>query len=330
MKILPKISIAIPVLNEEKNIYGCLKSIFNKGYPNNRLEVFIVDAGCTDKTIRIAREFPVEVIENPEKDAQRGKMLALRRSKGEFYLYLDADVRLKGNYFFQKMLDPLLENKNIVASFSRYYSKKGDSWLTRFLTYDPLQRDPIYEFFTISPDKTIKAEKEGYFICEFRKNLIPPEGRLLYRVNILRNSYIYKRKKFMELDNLAILVSENKKYFAYVPDAGYYHDFIKDLRTLLKKRIRNIEKNYMYQEEGRYFIWFDLKDPKDVLKIFIWILYVHLFIPGLIRGLYKAIKFKDAVCLMEPVINLLETDVILFVFVKTFVSWKLGIRTHDF
>lgn len=330
MKIAPKISIAIPVLNESGNIIDCLESVYGQDYPKKKFEVFVVDAGCTDNTINLAKKYPVEIIQNPEKDAQRGKMLAFKRSTGEFYLYLDADVRLRGKDFFQKMLKPLLENKNIVASFSRYYSKESDSWLTRFLTYDPLQRDPIYEFFSVSPENTIKARKDGYFLCEFRKDLIPPEGRLLYRVDVLKKSYIFKRKKFMELDNLTILVSEGKKYFAYVPEAGYYHDFIKDLGTLLKKRVRNIEKNYVYQEEGRYFTWFDFKNPKDVFKILAWILYVHLFFPGLIRGAYKSIKFNDAICLLEPVINLIETDVILFAFAKTFVSWRLGTRTHDF
>lgn len=318
----PSISIAIPVLNEKRNIKDCLESIFKQNYPNKKFEVFIVDAGCTDGTLKIAKKYPVKIISNPEKDAQRGKKLALERATGNFYIYLDADVRLRGTDFFQKMLKPLLENENITASFSRYYSRKSDSWLTRFITYDPIQRDPIYEFFSVSPKKTIFSKEDGYFLCKFKKGLIPPEGRLLYRVDILKKSFIYKRKKFMELDNLVILVSEGKDEFAYVPSAGFYHNFLPDLKTLLKKRIRNIEKNYLFQEESRYFTWFNPNNSKDIGKIVIWILYANLFFPSLIKGIYKSIKFKDFVCLAEPVINLIETDVILFSFAKNYLVRK--------
>lgn len=319
----PKISISVPVLNEESNIEDCLKSVFNQKYPAKYLEVFIVDAGCEDDTLKIAKNFPVRIIDNPEKDAQRGKKLALERSTGEYYIYLDADIRLRGKYFFQKMLKPLLEDYKIVSSFSRYYSRKGDSWLTRFLSYDPTQRDPIYEFFSSSIGESIKEKRNGYFLCEFNENNITPEGRLLYRRDILKSSLIYKRKKFMDLDNLAILVSEGKTTFAYVPSAGFYHDFLPDFKTLLKKRIRNIEKNFMFQEEGRYFTWFSFNKPKDLIKIFIWIVYANLFFPSLVRGIYKSIKFKDTICLVEPFINLIETDVILFSFMKTYLKAKL-------
>ena len=312
----PLISIALPVLNEEANIVECLVSVFSQNYPQNKIEVFVVDAGSKDKTVELAKKFPVKIINNLEAHPERGKKLALERSTGEFFIYLDADVRLRGKNFFQKMLKPLLEDKKLVASFSRYYSKKSDSWLTRLMTHDPLQRDPIYEFFSVHPKQSIVSKKEGYYLCEFKKDLIPPEGRLLYRVDMLKKSEIYKRRRFMDLDNLAILVSEGRREFAYVPSAGFYHDFLPNMRTLIKKRTRNIEKNYLFQEDKRLFTWFDLNKPKDIFKICIWVLYANLFFPGLVRGIFRALKFRDAVCLTEPFVNFIETNMILFTFAK--------------
>ena len=51
-------------------------------------------------------------------------MLGLKKSKGDFYIYLDADIRLRGKNWFNKMIKPLLEDEKIVASVSCYYSKK--------------------------------------------------------------------------------------------------------------------------------------------------------------------------------------------------------------
>ncbi|KKQ75714.1 MAG: Glycosyl transferase [Candidatus Woesebacteria bacterium GW2011_GWB1_38_5b] len=310
----PKISIAIPTYNEEKNIKECLDSILRQKYPESKLEVFVVDGGSLDKTIEIAKVYPVTIIPNPEKDAQRGKMLALKKATGDYYIYLDGDSFLKGTNWFTKMLKPLLEDTSIIASFSRYYSRKSDHWLTRFLYYDPIGRDPIYEFFSPAIEKSFKQKRAGYYLCEFNKDLIPPEGRCLYRVSILKKSLIYKRHKFMELDNLAILVSEGKTRFAYVPSAGFYHNFILGFKSLIRKRFRNINKNYLHQEEGRYYTWFNLRSPRGLLKVLIWIVYANTLVFGFLRGIYKSIKYKDPVCLIEPVLNIIETDIIIFGF----------------
>src|SRR3989344_7068153 len=55
----PNISVIVPAYNEEKNIGDALKAIFSSNYPRNRMDVIVVDDGCTDNTVRIAKRFPV-------------------------------------------------------------------------------------------------------------------------------------------------------------------------------------------------------------------------------------------------------------------------------
>lgn len=316
----PLISIAIPALNEDKHIKSCLQSVFNQNYPKNKLEVFIVDAGSTDDTLKIVSRYPVKIIKNVEGDTHIGKMLGLKHSTGDFYVYLDADVRLRGKNWFTQMLVPLMDDQNIVAVASRYYSKKSDSWLTRFLTYDLTQRDPVYEFFSPSITKTIVERRKDYYLCRYINGKIPPTGRCLYRTKILKSSFIFKRKKFMELDVLAILVSEGHNLFGFVPQAGYYHNFMTGLKSLLKKRYRNISRNYLFQKEGRYYTWFNLQSLNGFLKVIAWIIYVHLFIPSLFRGIYKTVKHRDLVCMVEPFLNIFETYVIIYGFAFVYIS----------
>lgn len=316
----PKISIVIPTLNESQDIEDCLKSIFNQNYPSNKLEVFVIDGGSSDNTLSIAKKYPVKILFNKKKDAQIGKMLGLKKSTGELFIYIDADIRLRGNNWFTKMIKPILDDKKIVASVSCYYSRAGDSWLTRYITYDIKQRDPVYEFFSPSILDTIQEKKKGYFLCKYTKDRIPPSGRCMFRTKVLKNSFIYKRKKFMELDNLAILISEGHYFFGFVPEAGFYHNFVLGLGELLCKRYRNIKHNFLFQEEGRYYKWFDLHKTNDILKILLWLLYVHLFFPSLIRGIYKSLKYRDAICLVEPFINIFETYVIIYGFAFVYIS----------
>lgn len=53
----PTISIVITTRNEEKNIENCLQSIRAQSYPNDKIEIIVVDNNSTDKTKEIVRSF---------------------------------------------------------------------------------------------------------------------------------------------------------------------------------------------------------------------------------------------------------------------------------
>jgi len=68
-----KISVVIPVYNEEKYIETCLKAIVDQTVPAD--EIIIVDNNCTDNTITIAKKFPVKII----KERRQGMIQARNR-----------------------------------------------------------------------------------------------------------------------------------------------------------------------------------------------------------------------------------------------------------
>ena len=57
---MPKFSIVIPVYNVEKYIKRTLDNVFNQTYKD--FEVIIVNDGCTDKSIELAKEYKVKVV----------------------------------------------------------------------------------------------------------------------------------------------------------------------------------------------------------------------------------------------------------------------------
>lgn len=100
-----KISVLIPARNEENNITDCLNSILNQTYKAD--EIIVMDDQSTDNTISIVEEFQlkhseIKVYKNenlPEK--WLGKNWAcynlFLKSKNEYLLFVDADVRLDKN-----------------------------------------------------------------------------------------------------------------------------------------------------------------------------------------------------------------------------------------
>jgi glycosyltransferase involved in cell wall biosynthesis len=320
----PSITIAIPTYNEEDNLKECLESIFKQDYPKELLDVYIVDNHSTDNTLAIAEQYPIQVLMNEVKDAQYGKMMAFNASKGEIFFYMDADLMFREEDHLKKMIKPLLENPHIVGSFTKMYQIQGDNSLNRFLTYDPLQRDPVYEYFSPAIEKTIVEVHNGYFLCKYTKDTIPPAGRNFYWRKILNQTSIAEGKKFMELDNLVILVNAGYNLFAYVPEAGEYHKHVSGIKQLLKKRLRNIRRNYIPDYSIRYYKWFDIQKKKEVIKILAWIIYAHLIIPAFFKGIYKSIKYRDIICVFyEPFLTIVLTDIILYGFLSNINGWKM-------
>lgn len=310
---LPKITIAIPTFNEKENIEACLRSVFNQTYPRKLLEVIVVDDYSTDETVKIAKRFPVKLMFNGTHDGEVGKMIAFNVAKGDLFFYLDGDVELRGRNWFQKMVYPLMTNSTTVASFTRKYAKKDSTSLERYFAMEPLHRDPVYELFSPSIESTITENKGSYEICRFSLDKIPPAGRCLHRVKILKK-IIKGQKRFLELDILKMLVERGYKQFAYVPSAGIYHHHVKSIGELIRKRKRNVQKVYLVENEKRLYRWFDLRSPKDLMKIIFLIFYAHSLIFSFLRGVYKSIMNKDLAGLWEPVVALVATDTIIFSF----------------
>src|SRR5262249_29450757 len=82
------LSVAIVVLNEEERLRACLESVVWAD------EIVVVDAGSSDKTVAIAREFTDRVLFRAWDGYGGQKNFALEQCHGDWVLSLDADERV--------------------------------------------------------------------------------------------------------------------------------------------------------------------------------------------------------------------------------------------
>jgi len=101
---LVKISIIIPILNEEKYISKCLDSIIDSDFDKSQMEVLLVDGGSNDKTIEIIKSYQkkypfFKLLHNPKKIAPVGMNIGIKNAKGEYIFIISAHAKYPKNYF---------------------------------------------------------------------------------------------------------------------------------------------------------------------------------------------------------------------------------------
>ena len=89
------VSVIIPTFNSEKFLATCLESLKRQTW--REMEVIIVDDGSMDSTLEIAKIHECRVIKNPKRGRAEAKNEGIRRSLGEYLLFIDSDMELHNN-----------------------------------------------------------------------------------------------------------------------------------------------------------------------------------------------------------------------------------------
>jgi len=110
-KSVPKISIIIRTLNEEKFLERTLESIAKQ--EETDWEVILVDSGSSDKTIEIAKRFPITIVRIPKESFHYAKTLNLgaQLARGEVVVNLSAHASPANERWLKSLIEPLNDPK---------------------------------------------------------------------------------------------------------------------------------------------------------------------------------------------------------------------------
>jgi glycosyltransferase involved in cell wall biosynthesis len=98
---LQKISVIIPTKNSAKTLPLCLRSIRAQDYPQDRVEIIIVDGYSTDSTVDIAKRFGCKIMFSNARPLG-ARYDGFTQSSGEIIVLLDADhIICRKNLFIQ-------------------------------------------------------------------------------------------------------------------------------------------------------------------------------------------------------------------------------------
>lgn len=131
----PRVDIIIAARNEERYLAHCLDALRAQDYPGELLQIYLVDNGSTDGTVRIAEEYGINVLAEPKPGPAAARNAAIAQSSGELIGFLDAHcvpaknwVRLMSEQFKAAELGGCqgsIDNRSINARVQKYLDSSG-------------------------------------------------------------------------------------------------------------------------------------------------------------------------------------------------------------
>jgi glycosyltransferase involved in cell wall biosynthesis len=103
MQNLPFISVIIPCRNEFQYIGKVIEDIIHQDYPNEKMEVLIIDGESDDNTQEVIKQKivqhpSVKLLNNPRKIVPTGLNIGIKAAKGEVIVRIDAHCEYPSNY----------------------------------------------------------------------------------------------------------------------------------------------------------------------------------------------------------------------------------------
>jgi glycosyltransferase involved in cell wall biosynthesis len=306
---LPTIGFVIPTLNSERTLEKCLDSIIEQDYPEDKIEIIIVDGGSVDNTFRIIQKYQkVKILKNILKTGEAGKSIGIKECKSEIIALIDSDNVLDGEDWLKRMVSPLVKDNSLVSSEPLYWSyRNNDSIIDKYCALTGVN-DPICLFlgnydrwsyltgkWTAYPMQEI--DKIDYLEVVINKKFVPTMGAngYLIRRDIIENIHI--SQYYFDCDMVWELVQNGFNKIARVK-IGIIHLFSGNLKTYIRKQNRRI-KDYIYFKNS-----FQRKYPYHILscRFFKFILYTLFIVPLVIQSFIGYSKKRDVAWFIHPLI----------------------------
>jgi glycosyltransferase involved in cell wall biosynthesis len=310
--MLPKVSILIPTLNAASVLEKCLKEISQQDYPKELIEIIIADGGSTDRTLEIARNYGALVVENKLKTGEAGKMAALHVASGEFCALIDSDNFLPDSGWLNQMVEPLLENSDVVGSEPWEYAlRKEDGFIDRYCALIGMN-DPLVLFLgnydrvnTLSGKWTElphdEEDKGNYLLCGFDKRGLPTIGAngTVFRTDFLKK---YARGDYLfDIDILAVAIKELGKVKFIKVKNGIINAFCgSDIKKFARKQKRRI-RDYLYhkKKQDRTYSWED-KESNNSNGMLSFVISCVTVIPLIVQAFRGYSKKADTAWFFHP------------------------------
>jgi len=291
-----KFSIITATFNSARTLEKCLAAIRAQTYPQELVEILVVDGGSTDTTREIAKRFNCRILDNPRVEPMTAKLIGLREATGDYLMHVDSDEVLASPRALEKRRAAMQENQGVTMVFSTGYANPaGAPFAARYINeygdpfsmfYYRLSKDYRWFIGQMRRRDRVISETDDYVVFELG------DGPQPIMTNEACGNCIdlkFFRKHFLELFDkpggptlFFYHMQSLTKRFSITKDDKIFHYSADGWMTFLRKIKWRVKQNVFFPGEmgssafgGR--VGFDR--PRASLKKYFYIPYAVSIVP---------------------------------------------------
>ena len=275
---MTKVSIIVPIYNQENYLRECIESLINQTYTD--IEILLIDDGSTDNSLKICKEYQkkdkrIKVITKENGGLSSTRNVGLDHVTGDFIMFCDSDDFFAPNTV--EKMEKTITKYNDDYSVGNYINCDDDSTLWKKPVFDK-KLYPSFELSIKDYDKSFYIMSSSVCNKIFRRSFIedlnlrfvegvPAEDAIFTTYCFMKSTsvhyisdiiYMYRQRSA----GTSISTNNNIKYFKGISEAYYmiYRNFKENnemtfyqyfyLKTLFYIMYKFIDSTFMtYQEK---------------------------------------------------------------------------------
>jgi glycosyltransferase involved in cell wall biosynthesis len=262
----PTVSVVIPTLNSERYLDECLGALREQDYPADCVEIVLIDAGSTDRTLEIAERHAVDrVLDNPLRTGEAGKAVGIHAARGELVCMVDSDNVVIGDDWLTRMVAPFSEPDVISSEALRWDYRRQDSYVDRYQSLtginDPMclwvgnygRWSELKQRWTDYPHRS--ERRDGWEKVVLEPHAVPTMGANGYIVRRVAFEVVPVASYLFDIDFVHDLVAAGYTTVARV-DVPIRHYFCDGLSQFIRKTQRRTDDFFYFSSSGsRSYPW---------------------------------------------------------------------------
>lgn len=239
-RVLPSVTIIMPMYNEEKHVEWTMDSVFALDYPKDKLKVIAVDDGSKDKTLEILKklkkkyDFKILTKENGGKHTALN--LALKHVDTPYFACLDVDCYVEPDSL--RLLIEEFDSKGVAASMPIMKVNNPKNILQRVQWLEYIM-NIFYKYIM------------GKLDCIH----VTPGPLSTYRTSYIRELGGFKRAYLTEDLEMALRLQDNQYKLKQSLDAIIHTNSPATMKAFISQRTRWYQGTLLNVKDYKHFLF---------------------------------------------------------------------------
>lgn len=227
-----RVSVVIPVFNEERFIGTCLTHLKNQIEPPD--EIIIADNNCTDRTVEIARRFKVKIVKEPQQGIISARNTGYDAARCDVIARCDADCLVPPTWIRRIKYNFTKKNIDALTGPLHYYDLPLRNMMPVFNTYATMLSKIIKHYPLHGPNMAL-TKKMWLTI----RDEVCLDDNMVHEDHDI-SLHIYQRGGKIEYDRY-LTVKTSGRRIKHDPTTFFLEYPMRTVKTLRKHHIRLID-----------------------------------------------------------------------------------------